>query len=260
MKKKALLIGINYKGTSGELNGCINDVLNVKKFLLSSGYEEKDIEVLTEEGALLPTKSNIYYAMEKLFLSCADKKYLHYSGHGSSTRDNNGDEIDGKDEVIVPLDYQENGFIKDDDIRFMIDTILDPRGELMIVMDCCHSGTIVDLRYKLKKKKNTFFHRYFKKDYYFTQNRKYSNTVANVYLISGCRDDQTSADAFIGSRYQGALTFSLLSILSKMKYDIITWVDLIDSINTILYGHGYNQRAVLTTGKKMKKTKLFNYF
>ena len=31
--KYALLIGINYKNTTNELNGCINDVMNMKKYI-----------------------------------------------------------------------------------------------------------------------------------------------------------------------------------------------------------------------------------
>jgi len=34
-KKKALCIGINYKGQSNELHGCVNDAKNVKRFLIS---------------------------------------------------------------------------------------------------------------------------------------------------------------------------------------------------------------------------------
>ena len=39
MSKFALLIGINYKGTSNELNGCINDVMNMRDVLIKHfGY------------------------------------------------------------------------------------------------------------------------------------------------------------------------------------------------------------------------------
>jgi hypothetical protein len=34
-RKRALLIGINYTGTSSALRGCINDVKNLKQFLVS---------------------------------------------------------------------------------------------------------------------------------------------------------------------------------------------------------------------------------
>lgn len=36
------------------------------------------------------------------------------SGHGGQVKDRNGDEKDGYDEVIFPLDYQRAGYIVDD--------------------------------------------------------------------------------------------------------------------------------------------------
>jgi len=42
--KKALLIGINYRGTANELGGCINDVNSMKNILIKRcGYKEKNI-------------------------------------------------------------------------------------------------------------------------------------------------------------------------------------------------------------------------
>ncbi len=35
-----------------------------------------------------------------------DNLFMHYSGHGGNMRDDNGDEKDGMDETLVPLDYQ----------------------------------------------------------------------------------------------------------------------------------------------------------
>lgn len=37
-QRKSLLIGINYKGSENELNGCHQDVENVAEFLSSRGY------------------------------------------------------------------------------------------------------------------------------------------------------------------------------------------------------------------------------
>jgi len=45
--KKALLIGINYFRQQGELKGCINDALNVRKFLMGKGFPSFTIIVLT---------------------------------------------------------------------------------------------------------------------------------------------------------------------------------------------------------------------
>jgi hypothetical protein len=36
-------------------------------------------------------------------------------------------------------------------------------------------------------------------------------------LITGCRDTQTSADAYIGGSYNGALTYSLVGTLREGK-------------------------------------------
>lgn len=43
-----------------------------------------------------------------------DSLFLHYSGHGGQTKDLNGDEVDGLDEVIFPVDYKWTGHIVDD--------------------------------------------------------------------------------------------------------------------------------------------------
>ena len=34
-------------------------------------------------------------------------------------------------------------------------------------------------------------------------------------LISGCKDNQTSADAFIDNKYQGAMTWALISVIKE---------------------------------------------
>ena len=66
--KKALLIGINYFGQSRELNGCVNDVANMKKLILTRGYKESaaHMRVLTDDSRIptnQPTKRNIIEGM-----------------------------------------------------------------------------------------------------------------------------------------------------------------------------------------------------
>ena len=43
-----------------------------------------------------------------------DSLFFHYSGHGSQVKDKDGDEIDGLDETILPVDFQKSGMIIDD--------------------------------------------------------------------------------------------------------------------------------------------------
>lgn len=70
-RKKALLIGINYFNTDNELNGCINDVANIKNFITSVyGFQEDDMVILTddqpEDAKFYPTRANILSAMSWL--------------------------------------------------------------------------------------------------------------------------------------------------------------------------------------------------
>lgn len=50
--------------------------------------------------------------------SCHSKSYrrllTHSSGHGGQTKDVDGDEDDGNDEVIYPVDFKQAGHIVDD--------------------------------------------------------------------------------------------------------------------------------------------------
>lgn len=39
---------------------------------------------------------------------------FHYSGHGGTTKDLDGDEEDGTDETIYPIDHERAGMIVDD--------------------------------------------------------------------------------------------------------------------------------------------------
>ena len=50
-----------------------------------------------------------------------------YSGHGTKIRDDDfREEDDGFDEALVPLDYQEKGMIRDDDLyEILIDDLKD---------------------------------------------------------------------------------------------------------------------------------------
>ena len=107
MKREALLVGINdYYGVN-DLQGCINDVTNVRSILKTFfGFENTDIRVLTDSRA---TKQNILSRLEKMVRNAVSGDYLifHFSGHGSQIRDREGDELaDHMDELICPMRYE----------------------------------------------------------------------------------------------------------------------------------------------------------
>eukprot|EP00980_Cylindrotheca_fusiformis_P011990 scaffold2836_cov99-Cylindrotheca_fusiformis.AAC.5 len=149
-KRKALFIGINYFGQKGELRGCINDVENIKGFL-ESNYALDDIMVLTDDQTddpdAMPTRANILKGFKWLRegASAGDSLILHYSGHGGSVEDKDGDEEDGMDETLCPVDYASAGMIVDDEVHEVLVKGLPKGVRLTAIMDCCHSESMLDL-------------------------------------------------------------------------------------------------------------------
>lgn len=158
-KKYAVLIGINYKASKDPnmkaLTVAHNDVYNIKKYLIEVlNFQERNITILMDDDDLnhaSPTKENIIGALEELHQSCTsgDTAFFHFSGHGSQVKDENGDEADGLDEVLIPVDYKTAGYIVDDYLYENFVRKLQ-RGVLATcIMDSCHSGTVLDLPYEL---------------------------------------------------------------------------------------------------------------
>ena len=86
-KTKALLIGINYTGTNAQLEGCHNDALRMKDYLISKGFSSEPdcMRVLLDKpGYDLPTFAAISDGLNWLARSLkdGDSGFLHYSGHG----------------------------------------------------------------------------------------------------------------------------------------------------------------------------------
>jgi hypothetical protein len=245
MTKYSLLIGINYRGTSSELNGCINDVQNMKLHLTTSrGVPSENITILTEDSGNKPTGMNIIHEITKLVSKPdATELWLHYSGHGSHIVDTSGDEKDGRDETIVPLDYETAGMITDDMLQVYISKVPAPV-QLYCIFDCCHSGTVMDLRYMYKGANVNSI-----------ENTN-SKIIGKVLMISGCKDTETSADAYINGKYAGAMTASYLSVMANHN-NVITCQQLIDEMRSYMIHHKYGQRPQLCSSYKLDTTTNF---
>lgn len=247
--KKALLIGINYTGTNNELNGCINDSDNLKQFLVNNKYfVESELTSMNDfqTDILYPSKTNMITQFNELvkFANMNQDKsvylFLSYSGHGSYLKDLNGDETDKQDEVLCPIDCDQNGFIVDDDLK----TIIDQFGTnvtLVVLIDACHSGTVLDLKYNFAcDTKNTY-----------TVQGKSKDTRCKVIMISGCRDNQTSADAYLpdnqtkNNEYQGAMTAAFIA----NYIDEISAKKLIKNMRAWLLSNRYAQVPQLSSGR-----------
>lgn len=242
MTKRALLIGSNYTATpSVQLSGCINDIINMRNTLIDAyGYKDANIFMLRDDDKTrLSTKANIlYYLALIVAMSVAgDTVWVHYSGHGTQVQDKNGDESDKLDECIVPCDFNTAGLITDDDL-FAI--VKNAKCQMMIMLDSCHSGTGIDLQYSINYSAGGVLTK--------TTNTSKSIVNANIIMISGCQDSQTSADAFdtMTKRGVGAFTQTLLETLRSNDHNI-SIIPLYLSLCRNLRAYGFTQIPVLSS-------------
>ena len=206
----ALLIGINYVGTNYYLPGCENDILDMYKFLKNHGFTAFDILGDSEvfdgiHPCLSPTAMNIVGALGRMILWAAENPtgriFIHYSGHGCFISElTAGSESDGHDECMVSSDIQ---LIPDDYLRSMLGRI--PEGVTVFsLMDCCHSATILDLKYMMTTQDMTV-------------ETSRPALAATVIMLSGCTDAQTSLSALINNRWSGVMTKSFLMLMDFVE-------------------------------------------
>lgn len=77
------------------------------------------VVILMDDGEhTAPTFKNIIDAYKTVVSQAeeGDSIFLHYSGHGTKMKDDDGDEKDGYDEALCPRDYASAGLIRDDDL------------------------------------------------------------------------------------------------------------------------------------------------
>ena len=238
MAKRAVLIGVNrYRIPGADLRGCVNDVINMQKVLTQHyGFSKSDITTLTD---LKATQKAMQSAIAQLIRGGrkGDVLLVHFSGHGSNVPDNDGDEADSRDEILCPTDLDWKNPFRDDWLRKTFDGMR-AGVSLTVITDCCHSGTItravqppdakVKERYlpspwdlvacesgrNLRGVRRSGLH---KASMAARRTRDIVSAELPEVLISGCRADQTSADAFIGGSYNGALTFNLAAAINEAK-------------------------------------------
>ncbi|AQZ12065.1 MCA1 (YOR197W) [Zygosaccharomyces parabailii] len=286
-KRKALIIGINYIGTQNQLRGCINDAHSIFNFLTSRyGYHQDDVVILTDDQTdmvRVPTRNNMLRAMQWLVKGAQpnDSLFLHYSGHGGQTKDLDGDEVDGMDDVIYPVDFEVAGHIVDDDLHDILVKPLLPGVRLTALFDSCHSGTALDLPYTYSTKgviKEPNIWKDVGQDGlqvvmdYATGNTgamfgslgniassvrnrmggsrsreeiiQMKFSPADVVMISGSKDNQTSADANEGGQAAGAMSYSFIKVLSLQPQQ--TYLSLLNNMRAELAGK-YTQRPQLSS-------------
>jgi hypothetical protein len=241
IKGKAVLFGLNYKHcTSGHLDGCINDVVNISTYIKSQ--YNIPIDTYTDDVNIVDTSNKgiirrLYELAVDSYRNNLDFVWIHYSGHGSYVRDRTGDERDGFDECLVPSDYESSGFISDDYLCSLF-THFNPKTRIVCIFDCCHSATVGDLKYSWESPSKMSI-----------ENSK-SKIDAKILTLSGCLDNQTSADAFnvMGdNKSAGALTACLLKVLTTVPNAKSNMFLMLQSLRSELKKQSFSQIPKLCT-------------
>lgn len=222
-----------------------NDIPHVKNAYETLGFDESNIIILRDKDA---TREGILKAFQLLELQseAGDQIFIHFSGHGQQTIDDNGDELDGLDEAIVPYDsplnydeknYKGENLITDDeinDITYSIRKKLGSSGQLIIVMDSCHSGSGTRGAGRARGTDKIMASKSFKPK---------SRGKDTGLDLSRDEDDMAPMASFFGAssrelNYEtlddeinpvGSLTYAFSSIISKMK-NSVSFEELYDRI------------------------------
>ncbi|XP_071724429.1 metacaspase-3-like [Rutidosis leptorrhynchoides] len=158
--------------------------------------------------------------------SFGDSLVFYFSGHGLQSDDEDGDEVDGSNEAICPLDDDDKGVILDNQINSMIVKPLRKSVTLHAIMDCCHSGSVLDLTSIYHHKRNQWVEE-------FPPNGTFKGTSGGLAIcISACKDDQNAYNeqmTYTGLKTAaGALTYSFIQAVKKNPRT--TYAALVNSI------------------------------
>lgn len=244
----------------------------MQEFIIGYGYNVDSQVVLVDSDEnygtqYFPDGHNILAAMDWLVSQPGSCCFLHYSGHGGQIEDVDGNRADttGLDPSIVPADYEERGQISSTVLHEHLVTNMAPHCSLFIVMDCCHSGSAVELPYVYRSDADgnvslldnlrqgarlvgdasdliqggfsfrsvgeaqelfagatSFFrglrHMGEQQEEGLDEGEfadQYGGEKKVVTMFSGCRDDQTSADASIAGENCGAMTWAFLETMKS---------------------------------------------
>jgi len=182
-----LLCALDYKQTANPLT-CSVDGKNMERLVAQCGV--RDFTAMYDEQCTHPAVAD---ALRGVASRCQDGDYFvfYYSGHGTNLADQSGDEEDGQDEALCLV--TESGQINyhscmtDDELADIITENVPPSCKVLIITDCCHSGTIADLD---REQWNDF----------------------QAISMTGCMDNQTSGDMGKG----GIFTHSMLVSIQKL--------------------------------------------
>ncbi len=235
--KHALIIAVGDYPAEGKWKdiSSTNDVTLIKNALLKQGFPDANIKIITNADA---KKQDIVNQLKNLAntVNKGDIVAIHFSGHGQQIMDiGKKDEIDGYDESIIPYDanlyysdtYKGENHLRDDEITILLNDIrskLGKDGDLLVILDSCHSGTATR---GLAQSRGTSVK--FEEPGYSAANKQDedsfasieladdNNNMASMVVISGASQEELNYEYYDknSKTYYGSLSYSLSKALSE---------------------------------------------
>lgn len=229
----------------------VNDSALVIPMLASKGFEKESIQLLLNKEA---TKKAILKGLKRIIdqSEAGDHVYIHFSCHGQQMADDNGDEPDGLDEALIPYDarrrykkgvYEGENHLRDDELEGILHEIRRKTGRdgnVLVVLDACHSGTADRGTDKDTYVRGTTY--IFAPDTYeYTGDRTnkailplpQSEDLSPITIISACQPDQVNYEYKDAKtkKYYGSLSYAFCEVARTLNGDILT-DDLFKKIRT----------------------------
>ena len=248
--KRALLIGVSEYTTitqpSDDIWSNIHGANDVELLSQTLNNQNFKIKKLTNKTA---TAQQIRKEFARFITSCrpGDIVYLHFSCHGQPFEDLDGDEEDGWDEALVPVDAQkvyqkgkytgENHIIDDELNKYLrsIRTKVGDKGFVCVVIDACHAGS----SYRGDEEEDSIIVR--GTNCGFTSSGKQfapridkrgkikvekSASMANICILEACRSYQVNSEIREGGVYYGSLSFYVNKVLQSTSLSSDrSWID-----------------------------------
>lgn len=237
-RKRAFMVGISHYDTAltgyqwNNINGMedvnlLSPILKIQGFYLTTLLDEQaTYDNITRQLTTFVNKTKK-----------GDIVYLHFSSHGQPVEDINGDEEDGWDEAIVPIDayklykkgiYEGKKHLIDDQLNKYIKKLrekIGPSGFLYVIIDACHAGTssranddtVRGTKIGFTANNKVFKPSTSKKSHYKVEA---STKLANVLFVEACRADQVNTEIKVGNKSYGPLSYNIAQTLKQKPLSI----------------------------------------
>eukprot|EP00929_Paragymnodinium_shiwhaense_P010177 TRINITY_DN114708_c0_g1_i1.p1 TRINITY_DN114708_c0_g1~~TRINITY_DN114708_c0_g1_i1.p1 ORF type:complete len:303 (-),score=49.19 TRINITY_DN114708_c0_g1_i1:77-985(-) len=168
------------------------------------------------------TKEGVEAAIHEVAGQCGPNDYFifYYTGHGDQLPQDDA-ENEAHDQCLClvgpdgctddeTMQYRQQVWWRDDDLAETICECIDTEAHVVVLADCCHSGSICD----------------------FGSDSPWERTGVKAISISGCTDEQTSAGSGKGGMFTRAMTMAIEEINSQQP-DV--WFSVAEVYNRTLH-------------------------